>query len=145
MPKSTDACNSILALIFNGTAWANIAEDDSSSPLTSLWVSLHTTPGPGVGGSQLTNEATYGSYARKEIVRTTGGWEIPGAGATSNAAIAQFIEASSGPQSITHVAVGTDETGAGLVLYTGQLSSSRTIDSGIQPQFNENALVVQET
>lgn len=30
MPKSTNTCNSILALIFNATAWADIAENDTS-------------------------------------------------------------------------------------------------------------------
>lgn len=55
MPKSTLTCNSILALIFNATAWADIAENDSSSPATNLYLSLHTAD-PGVGNSQLTNQ-----------------------------------------------------------------------------------------
>ena len=55
MPKSTATCNSILALIFNATAWADIAENDTSSPLANLYLSLHTAS-PGVGNSQLTAE-----------------------------------------------------------------------------------------
>jgi hypothetical protein len=144
MAKSTATSTSILALIFNGTTFANIAINATASPLTDLYVGLHTGD-PGVGGSQLTNEATFGSYARKAIARTNAGWTTPSGGSTNNAALAQFIEATSGPNVITYVSIGTDATGAGRVLYAGQLSSPRTIDSGIQAQFNANSLVVTES
>lgn len=148
MAKSTDVCNSILALIFNATTWEGIAEDDTSGALANLYVCLHTGD-PGVGGDQRTNEATYGSYARKAVARTTAGWEVPASGSTSNAAVAGIVfdEATVGASNlITHVSIGTTGgTGAGKVLYAGELSSSRTISEGIQPQFNQNALVVSET
>jgi hypothetical protein len=143
MAKSTSACNSILALIFNATTWTSVAQN-AGSPLTSLWVSLHTDT-PGVGGSQLTNEAGYGSYGRVEVVRTTVGWVVPASGSTSNAALIQFTECSGSSSTITHVAIGTAGSGAGLVLYAGALSSPRTISTGIQPQFNPNTLTVTET
>jgi hypothetical protein len=144
MAKSTSVCNSILALIFNATAWADFAENDSSGPNDTLYVSLHTGD-PGVGGSQLTNEANYTGYARKAIARTTGGWDVPANGITQNAALAQFIECSALSNTITHVAIGKAQSGAGLVLYSGQLSAERVISAGIQPQFAQGALVVQET
>jgi hypothetical protein len=144
MAKSTSACNSILALIFNATAWADIAQNDGSGPLTDLYISLHTDT-PGVGGSQETNEATYGDYARIPVVRTTSGWEIPAAGSTSNAAIITFDECASSTNIISYVAIGTALSGAGLVLYAGALSSPRTVSTGIQPQFNQNTLVVTES
>ena len=144
MAKSTSACNSILALIFNATAWADIAENDTSAPLGNLYIGLHTGD-PGVGGDQRTNEATYGAYARKAVVRTTVGWEVPSSGSTSNAALAQFIECDGSSNVITHVSIGTASSGAGVVLYAGELSSPRTISAGIQPQFNVNALVVTES
>jgi hypothetical protein len=143
MAKSTATSNSILALIFNATAFANIAKN-GDTPLTSLYVSLHTAD-PGVGGSQLTNETAYGSYARVAVTRDTSGWVAPAAGSTSNTALFQFIQATSGPSVISYVAIGTDATGAGRVLYAGQLSSNRTIDTGIQPQFNINSLQVSES
>jgi len=145
MPKSTSVCDSIIDLIFHGTAWADIAENDSSTPLTSYWIGLHTA-NPGVGGSQLTSEATYGSYARKEVTRNIGGWENSSGGETSNAAILQFIEATAGATNeIQYISIGKASSGAGLVLYVGELASYRTISEGIQPQFNANALVVRET
>jgi hypothetical protein len=144
MAKSTNTCNSILALLFNATTFDGFAENDSTSPFTDLYLSLHTTD-PGVGGNQTTGEATFTSYARLAVARTTGGWEVPAAGSTSNAAIAQFIECTGGSNAIDYVAIGTAASGAGTVLYAGQLSATRTISSGIQAQFNANALVVTET
>jgi hypothetical protein len=144
MAKSTNTCNSLLALIFNATAFADIAENDTTGPLTNLYISLHTSD-PGVGGSQLTNEATYGAYARKEVIRTISGWLTPNGGTTKNTALAQFVECSGGSNVITHVAIGTDVSGAGRVLYAGALASPRTISAGIQPQFAAEALVATET
>lgn len=144
MPKSIAASNDILALIFNATAWADLAENDSSAPGTNLYLSLHTAS-PGTATSQATNEATYGGYARLAVVRTTSGWTVPSGGATQNAALAQFAEASSGPQTITHVGIGKAASGAGLLLYSGPLAAARTIDTGIQPQFAAGALTVTES
>lgn len=144
MPKSTLTCNSILALIFNATAWADIAENDSSSPLTNLYLSLHTAD-PGVGNSQLTNEAAYTNYARIPIARTTGGWDVPSGGATANAALAQFAQCGVTGATLTHVAIGTAASGAGTVLYAGALSSSLAVANGIQPQFAAGALDVTES
>jgi len=143
MPKSTSASNSILALIFNATAWADIAENDSSSPATNLYLSLHTAD-PGVGGSQTTNETSYTNYARIAIVRTTSGWDVPSGGATANAALAQFAQCGASGATLTHVAIGTGASGTGLVLYAGALTSSLAVANGIQPQFAAGSLDVTE-
>jgi len=144
MPKATNACNNILALIFNATTWNLIAENDSTSPATDLYLSLHTAD-PGVGGSQLTNETTYSNYARLAVVRTTSGWDIPSAGATANAALAQFPQCGVTGATITHVAIGTASSGAGTVLYAGALNSSLAVANLIQPQFAAGALTVTES
>ena len=143
MPKSTSASNSILALIFNATAWADIAENDSSSPATNLYLSLHTAD-PGVGGSQTTNETSYTNYARIAVARTTSGWDVPSGGATANAALAQFAQCGASGATLTHVAIGTASSGTGLVLYAGALTSSLAVANGIQPQFAAGALDVTE-
>ena len=144
MPKSTATCNSILALIFNATAWADIAENDSSAPATNLYLSLHTAD-PGVGNDQTTNETAYTNYARIAVARTTGGWDAPASGATANAALAQFAQCGVTGATLTHVAIGTASSGAGTVLYAGALSSSLAVANGIQPQFAAGALDVTET
>ena len=144
MPKSTATCNSILALIFNATAWADIAENDTSSPIGNLYLSLHTAD-PGVGNNQTTNETSYTNYVRIAVVRTTSGWDVPSGGATANAALAQFAQCGVTGATITHVAIGTASSGAGTVLYAGALSSSLAVANGIQPQFAAGALDVTET
>lgn len=143
MPKSTATCNSILALIFNGTAWADLAQNDGSSPLTDLYLSLHTAD-PGVGNAQTTNETAYTNYARVAVARSTGGWDAPSAGATANAALVQFAQCGASGATLTHVAIGTASSGAGTVLYAGPLSASLAVALGIQPQFSAGALDVAE-
>ena len=144
MPKSSLTCNSILALIFNATAWADIAQNDGSGPLTDLYLSLHTAT-PGVGNNQTTNETAYTNYVRIAVERTTSGWDVPASGATANAALAQFAQCGVTGATITHVAIGTASSGAGTVLYAGALSSSLAVANGIQPQFAAGALTVTET
>ena len=144
MPKSTNTCNSVLALVFNATAFANIADNAASSPATNLYLSLHTAT-PGVGGAQTTNETSYTNYARIAVVRTTSGWAVPSAGATSNAALAQFAQCGASGATITHVAIGTASSGTGTVLYAGALNASLAVANLIQPQFAIGALTVTET
>ena len=144
MGKSTAASNAFLALLYNATTWNLIAENDSTSPATNLYVALHTAA-VSVGGDQTEDEATYTGYARLAIVRTSSGWEVPSGGETSNAALAQFDACSGGSNVITHVSIGLAASGASQILHSGALNASRTISDGIQPQFAANALVVTET
>ncbi len=143
MAKSTTFCNDLLALIFNATAIANIADNAGTSPLTNLYLSLHTAD-PGIGGSQLTNEATYTSYARIAVSRNSGGWTVA-SNEAENTALAQFPQCTGGTNAITHVAIGTASSGAGKVLYAGALNATLNVANLIQPQFNAGALVAQET
>jgi hypothetical protein len=144
MPKSTATCNSVLALLFNATNWANVADNAASSPATNLYLSLHTAS-PGVGNNQTTNETAYTNYARIAVARTTSGWAVPSAGATNNVALAQFAQCGVTGATITHVAIGTASSGSGTVLYQGALTSSLAVAAGIQPQFAAAALTVTET
>jgi len=143
MPKSTSAATSILALIFNGTAWADLAENDASSPAASIYIGLHTAD-PGVGGSQLTNEAAYTNYLRVAVTRNAAGWDVPSAGATANAALVQFAQCGATGATVTHISIGKAPSGAGLVLYAGPLDSPLAVANGIQPQFAAGALDVAE-
>lgn len=143
MPKSTTFANDLMALIFNATPIADLAENDSNAPATNLYLSLHTAT-PGIGGSQLTNETAYTNYVRIAVARTVGGWTVA-AGAASNAALAQFAQCGVTGATITHVAIGTASAGAGKVLYAGALNSSLAVANLIQPQFSIGALTATET
>jgi len=143
MAKSVTTCNNILKLIFNATAWANMADNASVSPYTNLYVGLYTAD-PGTGNSQLTNETTYTNYVRVAVLRTSAGWTVA-TNTAVNAALIQFAQCGATGATITYVAIGTNSSGAGNVLYSGALTSSLTVSNGIQPQFNASALTVTET
>lgn len=142
MSKGNTFENDILALIFNATAISNIADNAASSPLTSLYVSLHTGD-PGEAGNQTTSECAYTSYARVAVARNSGGWTVSG-NAVSNAALVQFPQCTGGSETITHFAVGTAASSTGKVLYKGALGSSLAVSSGIQPQFATGDLDITE-
>jgi hypothetical protein len=106
--------NDLAKLIYQATAIANIADNAAASPLTQLFVSLHTAD-PGEAGSQTTSEATYTGYARVAVNRTSGGWSVASNVITNVAAIT-FGLCTAGSNSITHCAVGTATSGAGKIL-----------------------------
>lgn len=143
MPKSTTFANDLVALIFNATAIADLAENDTSSPLANLYVSLHTAD-PGIGGSQLTNETAYTNYARVAVVRTASGWTVA-SGVAENAALIQFPQCGVTGATLTHVAIGTAVSGAGKVLYAGALNASLAVANLIQPQFAAGDLTATES
>jgi len=130
--------NDLLLLIFNATAIANIADNAASSPLTSLYVSLHTAD-PGEAGTAATNECAYTSYARVAVARSGAGWTVSG-NTVTNAALIQFPQCTGGSETATHFAISVASSGTAKVLYKGALSASLAISSGIQPQFGAGDL-----
>lgn len=141
--KGTTFNNDLLKLLFNATAIANIADNAGTSPLTNLYVSLHTA-NPGVGGSQTTSEAAYTSYARVAVARTSGGWTVSGS-SVSNAAAVNFPAATGGSETESYVAIGTASSGTGKILYTGALTSNLAVSNGITPSFAIGQLSVTES
>lgn len=125
--------NDLLKLIFTATAIANIADNASSSPLTNLYVSLHTGD-VGEAGDQTTNEADYTDYARVAVARSGSGWTVS-TNTVTNAAAITFPAASGGSNAITHFAIGTASSGAGKVLAKGALSATLNVSNGITPEF----------
>lgn len=124
--------NDLCKLIFQATAIANMADNAASSPLTNLYISLHTAD-PGEAGDQTTSEATYTSYARVAVLRTSGGWTVTNNQAT-NAGTISFPACTGGTNTITYAAIGTASSGAGKLLVSGALSSSLAVSNGITPQ-----------
>ena len=134
---------SLLSLIFNNDTIANIGDATGivgSTADGTLYVSLHTGD-PGEAGTQTTSEATYTSYARVAVARTTGGWTVSGDTA-SNTAVVTFPAATGGSETITHFGIGTDSSGAGNLLFSAALNSSLAVSSGIEPRFVAGALDV---
>lgn len=144
MPKSTSLCNSLVALLYNATAIADVAENDSSSPMTNVHVSLHTASLTGAS-TQTTSETAYTNYARQAVVRTTSGWAAPSAGATSNAAAIEFPQCGVTGATITTAATGKDLSGGGIIWHYGDLNASIAVSNQIQPRFPIGAVTITES
>lgn len=145
MSKANAFETDLLLLIFNNTNIANLGDATGvrgSSTAGSLYVSLHTAD-PGEAGDQTTSEATYTSYARVAVARSSGGWTVSGNQAT-NAATVSFPACTGGSNTITYFAVGRASSGAGEILYSGALTASLAVSNGITPSFAASALTVTE-
>lgn len=143
MPKSTTFNNNLLKLIFNATAIANIADNAASSPLTSLFVALHTA-NPGDAGTQTTSEAAYTSYARVTVARTTGGWTASTASSTSPVANIEFPAATGGSEVETYASIGTLTSGAGIILYYGAISPTISVVNGVTPSLTTASTITED-
>lgn len=143
MSKSNTLENDWLKLLFNATAIANIADNAATSPLTNLYVRLHTAD-PGETGDQTTNETAYTGYAAVAVARTSGGWTVTG-NSVSPAANIEFPECTASPgAAITHASVGTAATGTGKVLYKGALTPNITMAVGVIPRLTTSSAITED-
>lgn len=143
MSKGNTFENDLLKLIFNATAIANLADNAASSPLTNLSVALHTAD-PGEAGTQSTSEATYGSYARVSVARTTGGWTASSAGSTSPVANIDFPQATSGSETITHFSIGPTGGGATKIFYSGTVTPNIVVSTGVTPRLTTASTITED-
>jgi hypothetical protein len=142
MSKGNTFENDLMKLFFQGTAIANLADNAASSPNTNLYVSLHTAD-PGEAGDQTTSEASYTGYARVAVARTSSGWTVTNNSVTNASAIT-FPQCTGGSNTISHFAVGTASSGAGKILYKGELTASLAVSNLIIPEFASSTLTISE-
>jgi hypothetical protein len=141
MSKGNTFENDVLKLIFNATAIADLAQDDASSPATTLTVALHTAD-PGEAGDQTTSETAYTGYARVAVARTTGGWTVTN-NSVSPVANIDFGECTASPgAAITHFSVGTG-TGNKL-LYKGTVTPNITMAAGVIPRLKTTSTISED-
>jgi len=134
MSKSNTTENDVLKMILQGTdpAWRAGA---------TAYIALHTAD-PGEAGTAITSEATYTSYARVAATKASA-WTDSGSSFT-NAALIQFPQCTGGTNALTHFSIVTTASGAGQILYSGALTATLNVASGIQPQFAAGDLEVTE-
>lgn len=136
--------NDWLKLIFNAVAIANIADNAAASPLTNLYLSLHTAdPTDAAASGQSTNETTYTGYARVAVARTAGGWVITG-NSVSPAVNIEFGTCTAGTATITHVGIGTLASGTGKLLFSGSLSPAIAVSSGVIPRITTASAITED-
>ena len=132
MAKGATFDNQLLKLIFNATNIANIADNTATSPLTNLYLSLHTAD-PTSAGHQTSSEVSYTGYARVAVARSTSGWTVSG-NSVNPAATISWPACTGGTATATNFGVGTASTGTGELLYSGTISPNIAIASGVTPQ-----------
>ena len=142
MSKSDTFEADLLKLIFQATPIANLADNAATSPFATLGVALHTAD-PGETGTQTTNEATYTSYARVNVARTSGGWAITGNSISPVATIA-FPACTGGTNTITHFSVGPNAGGAGKIFYSGTVTPNIAVATGVTPQLTTASTITED-
>jgi hypothetical protein len=145
MSKSNTHENDYLLLMFNNTTMTLVGDAAGilqSAAAGSLYFSLHTSD-PGEAGDQTTNEATYTSYARVAVARTTGGFTV----STNTAALVanvSFPAGTGGSGTATHWGIGASSSGAGKLLYKGAISPSIVCGNGVTPQLTAGTVVTED-
>lgn len=138
LKKTNSWGNGLMLLLFNNTNFAKVGDATGlrgSTTAGSLYLSLHTAD-PNVTGDQTTSETTYTSYARKAIARASGagGWTVSGDSADLTDALTSFVAGTGGAGTVTHFGIGTDSSGAGVLLYSGTVTPNIVVGNGITPQ-----------
>jgi len=131
--------NAILNLVFRATAWANYADNASSSPETNIVVALATADYTDTG-TLSSNETTYTSYARQNVARSTG-WSAASGGSTSPASTISFPAGTGGSGTVTHFATGKSGGGAAAVLWYGTVTPNISTGNGVTPQLSTSTTI----
>lgn len=141
MSKGNTFENDFLKLIFNATAIADLAENDSSSPATTLTVALHTAD-PGEAGDQSTSEISYTGYARVAVNRDGTGWTVTGNSVSPFANIDFGIMTAGAGGTVTHFSVGTGA--ANKLLYSGTVTPNIVVANGVIPRLTTATAITED-
>ncbi|MBW8068175.1 MAG: hypothetical protein GJU73_12135 [Ferrovum sp.] len=139
--KTTTWANDLLKLLFQSTPIANLADNAATSPLTNLYISLHTAD-PGVAGFQNTSEAAYTGYARVAVARSAVGWTVTG-NSVSPASTLVFPAATAGSETETFWGIGVAATGAGTLLYSGPITPGIAVSNGVTPELTTSSTATE--
>lgn len=132
MSISNTTEDAIINLVFRATAWANYADNAASAPETNIHNALHTGD-PGDAGTMATSEATYTSYARVNVARSTG-FAASSGGSTSPAANIDFPAGTGGSGTVTHWSTGKTGGGAAAILWSGTVTPNIVTGNGVTPR-----------
>jgi len=139
--KSNVFENDVLKLWFNATPIADLADNDATSPATTLTVALHTAD-PGEAGDQSTSEISYTGYARIAVARTAGGWVVTNNSVSPAAAIDFGVMTGGAGGLVTHFSVGT---GVGnKMLYRGTVTPNINVVTGVLPRLTTATAIIEQ-
>lgn len=134
-----------LKLLLQNVDWTLIGDAGGlrgSATAGSLYLSLHTAD-PTDGGDQSSSEIAYTNYARIPVARSTGAFSVTGDTGSNVAALDWPTAGASGGATATHVGIGTDLTGAGVLVAVGPIAAGGVaIALNVQPHINAGALQI---
>lgn len=136
----------LLGLILHGTSISGLADNDQSSPLTSLALALHTTS-PGENGEANTNEAAYTGYARVAVPRATTSWTIAGSssatGSASPTTPIEFPQCTAGSTTVSYFSISASTvTGStGMIFLYGSITPAITVTVGVSPRLTTGSVI----
>ncbi len=145
MSKSNTTENDLLLLIFNNTNDALVGDATGlrgSSTAGSLYLALHTAD-PGEAGGQTTSECAYTSYARVAVARSSSGFTVSGNSVTLFAN-ADFPACTGGSETATYFSVGVASSGTSKILYSGAISPTIVISSGVTPRLTTATAITED-
>ena len=142
MSKSNIHEEKYLKVLFQAIEWVGVLASPAGG-ITNLYAALHTAD-PGEGGSQTTNEVSYGGYARVAIPRSTAGWDVVANAVTPKTSIDFPAMVSGSPGTATHISFGTMTNGAGEVLYKGALTPPVQFAEGTVPRLRTNSTITED-
>lgn len=137
----------LLGLILHGTSITGLADNDQSSPLTSLAIALHSAS-PGEAGEANTNESAYTGYARVSVPRATTSWTISGSSAATGSAspttYITFPQCTAGTTTVTHFSISASTvTGStGTIFLYGTVTPNISVSAGVTPRLSTATTIV---
>jgi hypothetical protein len=140
---ATAAAN-LTKLIFQATAWALVADNAASTPLTAIFLTLHTASPS--GGTQSTSAAAYTSYVYKSVTRASGSGGFTQSSATMNLTdLTSFVAATGGSETETHFGAGQSSSGSGILIIWGTLTPNIVVSNGVTPQITTATMLTWTT
>lgn len=135
--KSNALADAILSIVFNAEIPTSMEGlfGIPDTPLTNLYVSLHTSDPGDYAANQTVGECTYTGYARASRARDSAVF-IPSSGEVHFNTNCDFpANGGATTQTATHFAIGTVLSGAGgTILYSGPILPPITIEAGDVPR-----------
>lgn len=142
--KGAGYANGLLLAIFNAD-FSNLATyslmRDAASPLTQLWLSLHSAD-PAAAGNQTSNEVIYSAYARVGVARTSSGFTVT-TNSVSLAATMNFPKCTGGTATAPYFGIGTAASGTGYLLYAGPITPSIAISNQVIPELTSGTIITE--
>lgn len=144
MSKSNTLESAVLNLLLAAKPLANVFDNAGSSPITDIWVALHTSD-PTDSGTMGSGELAATGYTRIATTRSTAGWTVSNGSASPVAAITfpQLTSTSTG--TITHFSVGmTSATTGGTIFYKGTVSPNINYGQNVTPSISTGSSITED-